>query len=339
MSRVWNPPNRFDPVEITWDEPPPTAELELIEDDSQDVLSHNDSPDLGFSWSVNPYRGCTHACAYCYARPYHEYLGMGAGSDFERKIVVKRRAAELLAAAFARRSWKGELVSFSGVTDCYQPLERRFGLTRDCLAVCADHLNPVSIITRSPLVTRDLDLLGALAAHGAAAVTFSIPIGDREVQKRIEPGAPPPEARLAAMRALSEAGIPVGLSLGPILPGLSDAGIPDVLERARDAGAAWVWAGLVRLPGAVAVVFEQRLREAMPNRADGVLARIRRMRGGSLNDGRFGHRMTGPAEDAGWATIDQLLTVWKRRLGYADRWIGPTPSPFRRPTPQLGLFG
>jgi DNA repair photolyase len=319
--RTWNPPNRFDPVEIEWDEEPPVAELQVVEDDSKGILSHNDSPDLGFDWSVNPYRGCTHACAYCYARGYHEYLGWGAGSDFERRIVVKLNAAGLLRARFDEPRWSGELIAFSGVTDCYQALERRYRLTRGCLEVCAEYQNPVSVVTRSPLVTRDIDLLRILAEHGAVGVTFSLPLLDREVQKALEPGAPAPEARLRAMSALSEAGIPVGVSLGPVIPGLSDREIPTILERARACGARWAWRGLIRLPGPVASVFETRLREVLPGRAESVLARIDRMRGGKRNEPRFSARMEGRGEDPSWQAVEQLFR--KTPIGSATARSGP----------------
>ena len=335
MSLVSNPPHRFDPVEIEWEEGAPKARLEVSEDDTKGALSHDDL----FGWTCNPYRGCTHACAYCYARRYHEYLGLGAGTDFERKLVVKRRAPDLLAEAFAAPSWKGEPVSFSGVTDCYQPLERRYRLTRACLEVAADHRNPVTILTRSGLVTRDLDVLRRLHAHGAVAVTFSVPVVDAELQRAIEPGAPSPAVRFAAMRTLADAGIPVGVSLAPIVPGLSDSGIPETLERAREAGARWAWRDLVRLPGSVAVVFEERLREALPHRADGVLAKIRRLHGGELDDPRFGSQIPELETDASWQLVEQMFRVWTKRLGYGESWRAPEPSPFRRPSRQLGLWG
>lgn len=329
MPAAWNPPNRFDPVEIDWEEPPPPARVEVLEDDTQGALSRNDSPDIPFTWSVNPYRGCTHACAYCYARPTHEYLGYGAGSDFERKIVVKRRAPALLEEAFQARSWAGDPVCFSGVTDPYQALERRYELTRACLEVCARYRNPVMLITRSPLVARDLDLLGALHAFGAVSVTISIPISDADLARKIEPGAPPPEARLRAMRALADAGIPVGVSLGPIIPALNDSGIPDALRRAREAGATWAFTQLVRLPGAAAPVFEARLREAVPLRAEAVMRRLHEARDGRLNDPGFHARMQGHGE--GWEATQQLFRLWRRRLGYGEPPSVPDPSPFRRP--------
>ena len=334
-----NPPNRFHPVEIDWEEPPLPERLEISEDHAASILSENDSPDIPFRWGVNPYRGCTHACAYCYARAFHEYLGFGAGTDFERRIVIKPSAPALLESAFRAPSWTGEVVAFSGVTDCYQTLERRYRLTRGCLEVCARYRNPVQIITRSPLITRDLDLLLALHEHRAVAVTFSIPLGDPDLARAVEPGAPPPAARLKAMAALAEAGVPVGVSLAPLIPGLSDAGIPAVLRAAREAGATWAFTQMVRLSGAVAVVFEERLRAAAPLRAETVLARIRRAHGGELGDPRFGARMRGQGES--WEASLRLFELWKAKLGYGAGHAPPEPSPFRRPGQgqQLRLFG
>ncbi len=340
MSRLRsNPPNRFDPTEVEWDTAPPRARLEVTEDHSRSILARNDSPDVGFTWSVNPYRGCLHGCAYCYARPSHEYLGLGAGTDFETRILVKPEAPRLLAEAFRKPSWRGEAVAFSGVVDCYQAIERTWRVTRRCLEVCRDHRNPVGIITRSDLVTRDLDLLVALNEVRAVRVTFSLPLLDAETCQALEPWAPAPSRRLAALRALSEAGIPVGVNIAPILPTLTEPQIPAILEAARDHGARWAHRILLRLPGAVATVFEERLRERLPLRADAVLAKQRRLRGGRLNDPRF--RSRGRGEGPEWETVCQLFDLWHRKLGYAPMPPSPDPSPFRRPPEggQLGLFG
>ncbi len=326
---AWNPPNRFHTTEVEWEEPPPPPKLEIIEDRSRGIISENNSPDVGFDSSVNPYRGCTHGCAYCYARPTHEYLGWGAGSDFDRKILVKLRAPELLREAFDHRSWEGKEVVFSGVTDCYQPVERKYELTRGCLEVCADYCNPAGIITRSPLITRDLEVLQRLAAFGGIKVTFSIPIADPELQRKIEPGAPPPEARFRAMRTLSDAGIPVGVSVSPVIPGINESLVPESLQRARDAGARWAWSIDLRLPGAVAQVFEHRIREALPLRAGRVMNGVRRMRSGELNDSRFGSRMRGSGSAA--LASRQLFELWREKLGFEAMPPAPWPSPFRRP--------
>lgn len=327
--RVWNPAPAHLPLPtVTWDEEPPRARLEILEDHTRSALSKVNAPDLDFGWSVNPYRGCTHACAYCYAREYHEYLELGVGSDFERRISVKLHVADLLREAFDRRSWAGELVAFSGATDCYQPLERRYALTRACLEVCAAYRNPVSVTTRSPLVTRDLDLLGRLAEHDAARVTVSIPILDPKVARRLEPGAPSPAARLEAIRALADAGIPVGVSLMPVIPGLTDHAVAPTLQAAHDAGARWSWLGLLRLPGGVGEVFASRLAQALPDRADAVMARLRRMRGGAI-DGTGPHRSEGT--DPSWHVVRSVYDLWTKRLGLGPMPPAPRPSPFRRP--------
>jgi len=336
MARVTsNPPNRFGEHHVQWLEHPPRARLQVSEDHSREILARNDSPDVGFTWSVNPYRGCTHGCAYCYARNFHEYLGMGAGTDFESRILVKPRAPELLERAFRRPSWRGELVAFSGVTDCYQPLERRYRLTRGCLEVCRDFRNPASIVTRSDLVERDLDVLVQLHAVTRVTVAFSIPILDPRACRAIEPGAPDPVHRLRAMGALSREGIPVGVLIAPMIPGLTDREVPHILQAAREAGARAAELFLLRLPGAVAEVFEERLRAVMPERAPAVLARLRRLRGERRGDW---DRNRGQGEE--WQAIEGLFHLWRARLGYEGFPPGPPPQSFRRPPEggQLGLF-
>ena len=249
MRPVQNPPNPFDSVEREWLEEPPQVRLEVFEENAKSILSDNDSPDLPFRWSVNPYRGCFHACAYCYARPTHEYLGFGAGTDFESKIVVKSNAAALLRQAFLKPGWHGELVVFSGNTDCYQPLEATWRLTRACLEVCAEFRNPVGVITKSVLVQRDLDVLERLQRDAQVQVFFSIPFADDAMAKLIEPQAPSISRRFEAMRHLAAAGIPVGVSVAPLIPGLNDDDIAAVLERAHGAGA--TFASYTLLPLAV----------------------------------------------------------------------------------------
>jgi DNA repair photolyase len=333
-----NPPSRFEEVHVEWDEEAPPAKLRVYEDASKSILAKNDSPDLPFTWSLNPYRGCSHSCIYCYARPSHEYLGWGAGTDFDTRILVKKDAASLLKQAFEAASWQGEPILFSGNTDCYQPLEYRLGLTRACLEVCLEYRNPVSLITKSNLVERDVALLVAL--HGAARVnvTVSIPYADPALARAIEPGAPTPARRLRAVRTLAEAGIPVGVNVAPVIPGVNDREVPAVLKLAREAGARHAAMIMVRLPGSVAPYFEERLRAALPSRADGVLARIRRARGGRLNNAEFGARMRGEGEE--WEATHQLFRVWHAKLGYAPHaWEAPPPT-FRRPgqATQVGLF-
>jgi DNA repair photolyase len=325
-STPWNPAHRFRTEELCWDEPPPPARLKVLVDRSQSILARNHSDDLGFDWSVNPYRGCTHGCAYCYARAWHEYLDLGSGTDFERVILVKPEAPRLLREAFLRPSWKGELIAFSGVTDCYQPLERKWELTRGCLEVCSEFRNPVGIVTRSPLVVRDLEVLRRLARFGAVRVSMSIPIIDPALCRCIEPGAPPPSARLSAVRALADAGIPVSVGLAPLIPGLNDHLVPKTLRAAREAGARWAWMSIVRFPGRVREVFERRLRETLPDRADAVMARIDRA--GVRGAGSVGKRWSGSGE--AWNITAQAFELWRRRLGFEG--IAPRgPTPFRRP--------
>lgn len=334
-----NPPSRFQEVHLTWDEEAPPARLRVYDDDTKSILAKNDSPDLPFSWSLNPYRGCSHACTYCYARPSHEYLGFGAGTDFETRILVKRDAAALLAEAFEAPSWRGERVLFSGNTDCYQPLEHRLGLTRACLEVCLRYRNPVSLITKSNLVERDVGLLAELDAAATVRATVSIPYFDPVLARVIEPGAPTPARRLRALGRLAAAGIPVGVNVAPVIPGLNDREIPAVLKAAREAGATWATLILVRLPGPVAPYFEARLREDLPTRADGVMARIRRAKGGVLNKSAFGDRFRGEGEE--WGATRALFHLWRDRLGYTDWPEEPTGTTFRRPGRgvQTRLFG
>ncbi len=277
-----NPPNPWATSEVEYlDGEAPLAHLEIYEDNTKGILSHNDSPDVGFDWSVNPYRGCFHACAYCYARPSHEYLSFGAGTDFERKLVVKKRAAELLRAAFDDPKWAGERLMFSGVTDCYQPLEASYRLTRGCLEVCLEYRNPASIITKAPLVERDIDLLQELDRNTQVSVMVSVPFWDEAKARAIEPFVTTPARRLRSIERLARAGITVGVMVAPIIPGLNDEDIPQVLQAARDAGATRAGSVLLRLPGPVGEVFATRLQAALPLRAERVLRRVRETRGAS----------------------------------------------------------
>lgn len=338
--RAWNPLNRFDARSVELDLPPPPPGLRVQVDQARSAIRHNQSPDLGHSHTLNPYRGCTHACAYCYARETHEALGLGAGSDFERVILVKRGLPALLEAELSRPGWGGHPVMMSGVTDPYQRIERDEQITRACLELFVRFRNPVAIITRSPLILRDLDLLVQLAAHDAVRVSFSVPLFDPALARALEPGAPAPAARLRAMAALAEAGVPVGLSLAPVVPGLGDRLVPQVIAAAAEAGAQWAWGGLVRLPGSVAEVFSRALALSLPARAADVLSRLRRARGGALDDPRFGHRFTSP--DPAYQATERLIEVCRARHGLRDDpppW--PSPSPFRVPGGgvQQGLFG
>jgi len=338
---VANPPLRFQALQREVgdgvDEAPALAALEVTEEQARSILSENDSPDVGFRWSVNPYRGCYHACAYCYARPTHAYLGLGSGTDFDRKIVVKVNAPELLAEAFAKPSWQGELIAFSGNTDCYQPLEAKYRLTRRLLEVCAAHQNPVGVITKGAMITRDLDLLGVLARKAHCRVTISAAFRDETMARSIEPGASPIGKRFEAMKALAEAGVEVGISLAPVIPGLNDDHLPELLERAKEAGASFAFITLLRLPLEVLPVFSERLREAQPLRAQKVENAIRQMRLGKMNESAPGERMRG--HGARWQAIEQLFRLHVKRLGLNEgEALAERPTTFERPKRQLSLF-
>jgi DNA repair photolyase len=333
---VSNPPNPWDAATVDWLGEPPPALPRVYADATREILSRNDSPDIPFTWSVNPYRGCAHACAYCYARPTHEYLGFGAGTDFDTRIVAKLRAPELLRRAFERPSWEGESIAFSGNTDAWQPLEASLRLTRGCLEACVEYRNPVSVTTKAALVERDQDLLADLAADGAARVSITLPFLDAGRARALEPWAPSPERRLATIARLAAAGIPVSVSVAPVIPGLNDEEIPRVLAAAREAGATRAHWLLLRLPGPVKAVFEERLREVLPERAERVLHRLRETHEGRLYDGRFGVRGRGEGEYA--RAIGTLFDSSASRLGFEGD-PPSRPTPFRRPRPQLSLFG
>ena len=329
MRTVSNPPNPFESSHRELLEPAPTAIVEVFHDASREILSRNDSPDLPFRWSVNPYRGCFHGCAYCYARPSHEYWGFGAGTDFESKLVVKEDAAALLRQAFERSSWKGELIVFSGNTDCYQPLEASYGLTRACLAVCADFRNPVGIIMKGALVLRDLDVLTRLRQQSWIRVYLSIPFADDAVARKMEPHAPSVGKRFEVMKALSEAGISTGISIAPVIPGLNDEAMPELLERARAAGARRATFSLLRLSGSVEPVFLERIKEAFPDRFAKITNRLREVRGGRLSESAFFDRHHGTG--IYWQMIEQLFEVASRRAGFDHDVEDVIPETFRRP--------
>lgn len=333
---VENPPNPWLTTDVAYLEgAAPDAQLEVYEDRSRSVLAANNSPDIGFDYSVNPYRGCYHGCAYCYARPSHELLGHGAGTDFERKILVKPQAPALLRRAFDRPSWKGELVAFSGVTDCYQPLEAAYRVTRGCLEVCRAYQNPVGIVTKSPLVVRDLDLLLELHAVTHVSISVSIPIWDADRAHALEPFVASPKRRIRTIEQLADAGLDVGINVAPMIPGLSDSDVATLLKRARSAGAVRASMIHLRLPGSVQKVFESRIRSTLPLRADRIINRVREARGGRLNEPRFGHRMRGKGPYA--ESVRNLFVAECRRLGLnAEARARPLePRSFCRP-PKAG---
>ncbi len=336
---VANPPNPWATTDVEYlDGEAPSAPLTVYEDRTRAILSHNDSPDVGFSWSVNPYRGCFHACAYCYARPTHEYLSFGAGTDFERRIVVKPDAPELLREAFDAPTWKGELVAFSGVTDCYQPLEASYRLTRGCLEVCAEYRNPASVISKAPLVERDLDVMQELARVARLSIAVSVPFRNEAHARAIEPFVTTPARRLRTIERIARAGLDVGVMVAPVIPGLNDGEMPEVLRAAAGAGATHAGMVLLRLPGPVKEVFEARLRDALPLRADRVLRRVRETRGGKAYDARFEVRGCGEGPYA--AAIRTLFEQTCAKLGLRTT-LEPdaeTPATFRRSRGQMALF-
>jgi DNA repair photolyase len=343
----WSPANRFEKLHVDLGDSDvvqvgqdgverPRRATQYFRDGTKMIISRNNSPDVGFETSVNPYRGCEHGCIYCYARPTHEYLGFSAGLDFESKIMVKMDAPELLKLELESPRWKPQVLVMSGVTDPYQPIERRLRITRGCLEVLAQFRNPVAIITKNRLVTRDLDLLGELATHNAAAVNISVTSLDSKLQRVLEPRTSLPEARLEAISQLRAAGIPAGVMVAPIIPGLTDHEVPRILEACAKAGAQFAGYTIVRLPWAVAPLFEHWLEERFPDRKEKILGRIRDLRGnGRLNNSQWHTRMTGEGIFA--EQIASLFEIGCRRAGIGKR---PTLSTaaFRPTREQLTLL-
>lgn len=340
-----DPPNRFEKVRhepdlehLEWDQEHlrtlTNRKIEYIDDASKSIVSENNSPDIPFRYSVNPYRGCVHSCAYCYARPGHDYLGFNAGLDFETKIVVKKDAAKLLREFLAKDSWKPEPITFSGVTDCYQPAEREFRLTRQCLEVVLECRQPVSIITKNALVLRDLDLLQGLAANHLVHVYLSITTLDPDLARDMEPRTSIPSARLRAVKMLAEAGIPVGVMTAPIIPGLNDSEIPQILEAAKGAGAIAASYILLRLPLTVEPIFIEWLQRTQSLKAEKVLSRVRDTRGGEMSSSNWGERMVGRGEIAD--QIKKLFRVFRQRHGLDGKMPPQDCDLFRPPKATSG---
>jgi DNA repair photolyase len=339
MQYIENPPNPWLAHSVEWLGEPPQAKLDVFEEtETRKIITHNDSPDVGFDYTVNCYRGCIHGCTYCFSRPTHEYLGYGAGTDFDRKIVVKVNAPALLRKEFMRPSWQGDEIVFSFTSDPYIPLEANYKLTRRCLEICAEFRNPIGVITKSALIRRDIDVLQQLSRDARLTVFFTIPFTDREVARAVEPYAPLPEARFHAMADLSAAGITVGIGIAPVIPGLSSE-LPVLLKRAKEAGATLAFINMLRLPGSVAPYFEERLREKLPRKANRVMSRILEAREGKLNSSVFGERMRGKGEY--WAATERLFKIHVDRLGFnkSKRHSASSGTTFRRPSAQANLFG
>ncbi|MGC4014077.1 MAG: PA0069 family radical SAM protein [Luteolibacter sp.] len=335
-----NPLNRFDRFHVetdedAWvDEDPRPLKTVFLGDDSQSILTKSDVEDLAFEYGLNPYRGCEHGCAYCYARTYHEYLGFSAGLDFESKIVVKREAPALLEKTLLKKSYQPGLIAMSGATDCYQPAEKKLQITRGCLEVCARFRQPILLITKNALITRDLDHLIELAKHRATAVFLSVTTLDPKLARILEPRASSPRTRLETIRALTEAGVPAGVSAAPMIPGLNDSELPAILAAAKEHGASFAMYSLVRLPGSVAEVFASWLERNFPDRKEKVLGRIRAAYEGMLNSTAPGFRNRGAG-----AAAEQLRAMFHascRRLGLATRPPELSIQFFRRMTPGQG---
>ncbi len=338
---VSNPPNPWSSTAVEYFEEVPPARLEIFEEEARSIVTGNDSPDIPFRWSLNPYRGCIHGCAYCYARVSHQYLGFGAGTDFDRKIVVKTNAPALLKEAFDKKSWDGGTITFSGNTDCYQPIEASYELTRRCLELCLEYRNPVAIITKSALVQRDATLLAALAKVAMVRVFVSLAFADEAQARAVEPWASSVARRLESLRVLTEAGVTCGVAVAPIIPGLNDDQAARVLTMAHAHGARRAFMQMVRLPAEVLPVFEERMAEAFPDRAKRIDHAIVELRGGRKNDARFGSRMRGRGPR--WEAITGLFEAQCRRLGMNEQVVGEDEDEavktFRRPTRQGSLFG
>ena len=340
----FNPQNRFanlhlEPMEIDWEPQDEDRPLRTIfyKDTSKTILSKNDSPDIPFRYSINPYRGCEHGCIYCYARPSHEYLGFSAGIDFETKIMVKHDAPELLEAAFKKRSWQPQMVCFSGNTDCYQPVERTLHLTRRCLEVFLKFRNPVGIITKNFLITRDIDILKELGSLDLVFVIVSITSLNGDLIKRMEPRTAAPHKRFDAIEQLAAQDIPVCVNVAPIIPGLTDEEIPAILNEASKRGATFAGYTMLRLSGAIEPLFLDWLRREMPDRAGKIINRIHDVRGGNLNDTRWGKRIGGEGEIA--KTIKNLFKINCRKYGLNQKKFEFATEHFRREsTPQIELF-
>jgi DNA repair photolyase len=337
-----NPKNRFLDTELVYDADKETGRLDkpktvLLRDHTSKIISTNNSPDIGFDVSVNPYRGCEHGCVYCYARPTHEFLGMSAGLDFESKIVVKYDAAKLLRKTLSEKKWKPQTLVMSGVTDPYQPIEKKLRITRGCVEVLAECNHPLVIITKNYLVTRDIDLLAMLAEIGAVKVVISITSLDKIITDTMEPRTSRPQKRLKAVRELTEAGIPVHVNIAPVIPGLTDNEIVPIMEASAEAGATSVSCNIVRLPYGVKDIFVKWLEDHHPNRKDKIINRIKSLREGKLNRSEFGERFrgVGPFADQ----IRQLVEIHSKKLGMNQNRLPLNSAQFKRPqTDQLTLF-
>ncbi len=315
-----------------------TVQTAVYPDRSRSVINRVDSPDLPFHWTINPYRGCEHGCIYCYARPTHETLGMSSGLDFETKIMAKTEAPALLRKELAHPKWAGQPIVMSGVTDAWQPVESQLGITRGCLEVMAEARQPVSIVTKSRLILRDLDLLAELAKHDAVRVAVSLTTLDNALASKLEPRAASPRNRLWAIQRLAAAGVPVGVMVAPVIPAITDREVPKLLRAAADAGARWAGYVLLRLPHQNKQLFDDWLAEHYPQRREHVLSLIRQTRGGKLYDATFSNRMQGSGPYA--QQLHMTFAMFARRVKLHETPAPMTGAAFRRPDAreQLALF-
>ena len=336
-----NPSGRFERIDFVADEDAPSADgapkTVYYKDRTKTIISYNQSPDVSFDASINPYRGCEHGCVYCYARPTHEYLGLSAGLDFETKIFVKQNAPELLRKELRSARWVPKPIAISGVTDCYQPAEKHFLITRKCLKVLREFRNPVGIVTKSYLVTRDLDILSDMAEIGCASVIVSVTTLDGELSRKMEPRASQPEYRLKAIARLADAGIPVTVLIAPVIPGLTDHEIPAIMKETSARGAVDAGYVMLRLPYGVADIFSTWLERHYPDRKKKILGRIESMRDGSLNSSEYRVRMKGKGIFA--EQTERIFRVAYGKFGFSGRKATLDVSRFRRDgAAQLELF-
>lgn len=311
---------------------------EVTQERARSIISRNDSPDIGFSQSVNPYRGCEHGCVYCFARPSHAYLDLSPGLDFETRLFAKTNAAELLRHELGKRAYVPSTITLGINTDGYQPIERRHRITRECLQVLAECGHPVAFVTKSALILRDLDLLAPMAARNLVSVHLSVTTLDNRLSSKLEPRAAAPHTRLSTIRALREAGVPVGVLVAPVIPMVTDCDLEKILEAAREAGAASAGYVLLRLPHELKQVWREWLQLHYPDRAAHVMSLIQQMRGGKDYDSAFGTRMRGQGPFA-----DLIATRFRKasaKLGYAR--LPPLATqhfvPPRAASPQAELF-
>ena len=336
-----NPGNRFDKIDIVLDEDEinngRVNKTVFYRDSSKSIITYNDSPDIGMNASINPYRGCEHGCIYCYARPTHEFLGLSAGLDFETKIFVKENAPVLLRKELSSRSWKPQPIMLSGNTDCYQPAERHFKITRSCLEVMAEFRNPVGIVTKNRLIIRDIDVLQDMVSFNCASVAISVTTLDSTLANIMEPRTSQPNVRIDTIRKLSEAGIPVMVLIAPVIPGLTDHEIPGIIKQVVDAGAIKVGYVMLRLPYGVKDLFQDWLERHFPNKVNKVIHRIQSVREGGLNSANFGERMRGTGIFA--KQVEDMFKVACRKHGIYSNKIELTTEYFRRSVKnQLNLF-